>query len=83
MAVATRAIIEGQVMSVDVRSGVSKKTGEPYSMTEVLVIGPDTLCVGTLAVGVPAPKPGDKVRARIEVGVYGGQDSARVLAWLA
>lgn len=80
MAVATRAIIEGTVQAVSTRSGTNDKG--PWTMTEVLVIGENSLAMGTLDKGLGAPKIGDKVRAQIEVGVYKGDDSVRIMAWL-
>lgn len=82
MAVSTKAIVEGQVASVDVRSGVSKRTGEAYKMVEVLIIGPNTLAACTLANDMAAPNVGDKVKGRIVVSVYGGEDQTKLEAWL-
>lgn len=82
MAVATKAIVEGQVVSVNVRKGVSKRTSEKYEMIEVLIIGENTLANCTLGQGVNAPEVGAKVRGRVVISVYGQEDQTKLEAWL-
>ncbi len=82
MAVATKAIVEGSVLAISKKSGVSKKSGEAYEMIEVLIIGEFCLANCTLDKGVKLPEVGQKVRARVEVSVYGGEDQTRLLGWL-
>lgn len=81
MAVKTLAIIEGAVMRIEKRSGKTTK-GEAWAMTEVLVIGDDTLCQATLGRGVTEPGQGEYIRAQVEIGVYRDDDSVTLVKYL-
>lgn len=81
MAVKTLAIVEGAVMRIEKRSGKTKDDKD-WAMTQVLIVGDDTLCQATLARGVTEPGQGEYIRAQIEVGVYRDDDSVTLVKYL-
>lgn len=86
MAVATRAIVQGNVLSVSTRKGSKVQDdgkSKPWEMVEVLIVGESCLAMATLDKGLEPPAVGEVVTAQIEVGVFRGQDSVRVISWLA
>lgn len=83
MAVKTLAIAQGAIMRVEGREG-TRGDGTPWKMVNVLIVGDNTLCQGTLARDLMGnvPSVGDVVAAQIEVGVYRDDDSVQIVKWL-
>lgn len=74
MSVKTTAIIIGTVARVNTREGISKKTNEPWSMTNILVIGNDTLADVQLGRDLGTPKVGALIAGRVAISVFADDD---------
>lgn len=80
MSVKTTAIVQGIVSRISERSG--EKDGKKWSMTNVVIIGDDTLADCVLARGVAVPSFGEFVTARIEVGVFNADDNVTLVEYV-
>lgn len=86
MSVATKVIVEGTVVDVTSRSGVSKQTGEVWERRTVLVFGDNGTGVvaeiGIRDAKLGVPEIGTKVRALCEVGVYRDDDNLDLIRYV-
>lgn len=74
------ARITGYVLRVDRRSGVSKASGEPWSMCNVLVlVGQSGVAEATLPKDWSAPSQGEEVDYLVEARTYNGSVSFSVI----
>jgi hypothetical protein len=75
--------VAGEVLHIDNRSGISQRTGEPYSINTVRVLVERTgVAEVTLPREIGVPKQGDPVSYLADASVYNGGLQLRALAEL-
>jgi hypothetical protein len=84
---ASSAIVEGPVLLVTNRSGVSNRDPQnprAYSITTARVLVADSgICDVQIADTIKTPVQGEDVRYLVDLGTYSGQLSVRAVADLA
>jgi len=77
MSVATRVLVQGNVVQRSERKGVSKQTGEVWERVDVLIFGPN--CVAEVGFRGEAVKQAPALNAGVlmkcQVGVYRDDDT--------
>lgn len=88
MAVKTRAIISGTVLSVTTREGMTKGDPDkgvkpkPYRIVTALVVGPNTLIECTIDDALTDPTEGEVIQGEVVIDVYRAEDQARLVKYL-